>query len=190
MELKWCNPEYQEFLIPRLGGLHTAMNFLKAIGQHMQSTGLDQVWVESDLLGAKTALNALYGKGYEKSVRAHKITYQAIWGILLPKIIHFISDQDCDLIELINSALAQNDETALQNIFSSHRFIKAFQGYSDLQNDVNYTFWSQYLDMVKILLKFIRAQREANWDLHLESLKLRLPYFHRYDNTNYAKLST
>ena len=40
MQLKWSNPAYQEFLFPRLGGLHTAMNFLKAIGQHMQSTGL------------------------------------------------------------------------------------------------------------------------------------------------------
>lgn len=40
MEFKWANDEIQKILIPRLGGLHTTMNFLKAIGHHMQSTGL------------------------------------------------------------------------------------------------------------------------------------------------------
>ena len=28
MVLKWCVSEYQEKLIPRLGGLHSSMNFL------------------------------------------------------------------------------------------------------------------------------------------------------------------
>ena len=38
VELKWAKPVYQEFFIVRLGGLHTVMNFMKAIGKHMQST--------------------------------------------------------------------------------------------------------------------------------------------------------
>ena len=29
MELKWTLPDYKDTLIPRLGGLHTSMNFLK-----------------------------------------------------------------------------------------------------------------------------------------------------------------
>ena len=41
MELKWANQQYTEFLILRHHGcLHTAMNFLKAIG-HRTSGGLD-----------------------------------------------------------------------------------------------------------------------------------------------------
>lgn len=46
MELKWPVPEYQNKLIPRLGGLHVSMNFLKAIGSHMDSCGLAEAWVE------------------------------------------------------------------------------------------------------------------------------------------------
>lgn len=42
MELKWSQ-DY-EFLIPRLGGLHMAMNFMKAISQQFQSSGLLQLW--------------------------------------------------------------------------------------------------------------------------------------------------
>ena len=48
---------------------------MKVIGQHMQSTGLLEIWTDSGLLGQKTAENALMGKGHEKAI--HKITAQA-----------------------------------------------------------------------------------------------------------------
>ena len=32
-------------------------------------------------------------------------------------------------------------------------------------------FWWQYIEMVSILLSFTRAQREANWYLHLALLQ-------------------
>ena len=94
MELKWAKPEYQEFLIVRLGGLHTAMNFMKAIGKQMQSTGLLEVWTESDLQGQKTAENSMAGKGYEKSIRAHKITSQAMWQIMLPQFLECLHHEE------------------------------------------------------------------------------------------------
>ena len=50
MELKWCIPEYQNKLFPRLGGLHISINFLKAIGEHMNGSRLKDVWLESNLL--------------------------------------------------------------------------------------------------------------------------------------------
>lgn len=38
MELNWVVPEYNEVLIPRLGGLHMSMNFLKVLGQLIQDS--------------------------------------------------------------------------------------------------------------------------------------------------------
>ena len=51
MELKWSLPQYQDKLIPRLSGLHVSMNFLKAIGDHMNGSELDVVWGRWDCLG-------------------------------------------------------------------------------------------------------------------------------------------
>ena len=42
-------------LIVRLGGLHTAMSFVKVIGKHIQSSGLQEAWVESNLTGPNAA---------------------------------------------------------------------------------------------------------------------------------------
>ena len=51
IDLKWSVPRYKDSVFPRLGGLHIAMNFMKCIGDHMNGSGLHEIWVESDLLG-------------------------------------------------------------------------------------------------------------------------------------------
>ena len=38
-------------------------------------------------------------------------------------------------------------------------------------------FWQSYSDMVSLLLHFIRATREGNWQLHLTCVRSMLPCF-------------
>ena len=78
MELKWVVPEYKDCLIPRLGGLHTSMNFLKVLGQHTQDSGLPTIWMENGILGPRTVECTLAGKDYNKSTQVHKTTLQAM----------------------------------------------------------------------------------------------------------------
>jgi len=82
--------------IPKLshsqaGGLHTALKFMEVIGKHVQSSGLQEAWVEGNLLGPTTAEKAIAGKSHDKGMRAHKITDQAMWRILLPQLPNFMS---------------------------------------------------------------------------------------------------
>ena len=42
-EIVWSNPIYQNVIF-LLGGLHICFNFLKGIGQHMESAELDDLW--------------------------------------------------------------------------------------------------------------------------------------------------
>ena len=43
--------------------------------------------------------------------------------------------------------------------------------------------------MYEILLYFVRANLEGDWQLHLTSLKTMIPYFFVHDQTNYARHS-
>ncbi len=36
--------------------------------------------------------------------------------------------------------------------------------------------WLQYMDMIDVLCKFIRAERRGNWELHLQAVSEMLPY--------------
>lgn len=65
-------------MIVRLCGLHTVLAFLKAIGKHINSLGILEAWVESNILGPKATEKVLAGKSYAWGIRAHKLTLQAI----------------------------------------------------------------------------------------------------------------
>ena len=53
-----------------------------------------------------------------------------------------------------------------------------------------FTFWKMYIDLVQILLNFVRAEREDNWELHLEAFQQMLPLMVAYDHTNYTRWGT
>ena len=84
VELKWAIPEYQKKLVVQLGGLHISMCFQKAIGNHMKGSGLVEAWVESGLLGPNATEHVTNGKAYKRAMRAHKITLQSLWQLLIP----------------------------------------------------------------------------------------------------------
>ena len=47
--------------------------------------------------------------------------------------------------------------------------------------------WLQYLDMVSMLQRFIKAERMANWKLHIQTVQDMLPYFAASGHSLYAK---
>ena len=51
----------------------------------------------------------------------------------------------------------------------------------------HFQFWWKYIEMVNILLRFTRAHRDGLWELHLSAFRDMLPFFLRYEHTNYAR---
>ena len=50
-----------------------------------------------------------------------------------------------------------------------------------------YAFWTSYLEMVQLLLLFLRATREGHWELHLSSIRDMIPWFFSYGRINYSR---
>ena len=40
-----------------------------------------------------------------------------------------------------------------------------------------FKFWDKYIEMILLLLEFIRAEREGDWELHLKVTTKMIPYF-------------
>lgn len=76
-------------LVIRLGGFHTALNFLRCIGQHFTDSGLKDIWIESDLYNECTAAKILEGKHWNRAIRAHKLTFEALWRCLWPRFLEW-----------------------------------------------------------------------------------------------------
>ena len=52
----------------------------------MGECGLCELWIECDIVGVNTTQKVMAVKGYARSMRTHKLTLQALWQILLPRL--------------------------------------------------------------------------------------------------------
>ena len=195
LELKWSVEEYKDVLIPCLGGLHIAMNFLGVIGRHMSESGLSELWVGCDLLGANAAQNVMKGKGYARAIRTHKLTLQALWQLLLPRLYTYLDGVDVTLRDELSNVCTTIDTDHIAQIvnkLTTDRFQQPMKEFPAALavDDPNAEFWWNYMTMVSILLCFTRAQRDGSWDLHLYAFKRMLPFLFRYDHVNYARWGT
>lgn len=123
MDLKWTIPEYKDKLIPRLGGLHISMNFLKVVGQHTKDCGLADAWEEAGILGRSTIEHVMSGKAYNKGMRSHKLTFQALWRLLLPELLTFIQTNNAELADELMKLIESDDIEKLTTELRMTRYV-------------------------------------------------------------------
>ena len=51
-------------------------------------------------------------------------------------------------------------------------------------------YWRHYMNMVLVLLQFIREERTGDWQMHKSAFLAMLPWFAHYDHTNYMRWGT
>ena len=53
-----------------------------------------------------------------------------------------------------------------------------------------FSLWLSYIQMVQLLLTFLRATRENDWNLRLSAVRFMLPCFFATDRVHYARYGT
>ena len=71
-------------IVVRLGGFHTEMSFLGAVGHLMSGSGLEQV-IETVYAGVEHILS---GKAISRAVRAHLLVDRVLTGLILTNILN------------------------------------------------------------------------------------------------------
>ena len=186
--------DFKDVVIPRLGGFHISLNFLKVIGQHMSGCGLLEAWIECEILGEVAAQKVFAGKDYNKGMRIHKLTVQVLWRILIPFFLKFLRSRNPNLAKTLEEEIkklgdgvqSDIDLKVLFQIRELNEYLETFVK-EECDKSANFTFWWKYMDMVSTLLMFTRAQRDGLWDLYLFSFKKMIPFFFLYDHYNYAR---
>ena len=108
----------------------------------------------------------------------------------MPQLLQFIQQENAQLSEEIKRK-SGNDDTFedLISLLASSGFQKLMDEFVASNKNPNFKFWWEYIQMAEILLHFICAQQNGNWELHLFAFRSILPYFMRYNHTNYKDLS-
>ena len=202
-EIQWRRPEEFKNTVIRMGGFHIALNFLSVIGKIFQDSGIEDLLIESGVYGCHTASMLLKGKSYNRGVRAHKLVLEALLRLQWQAFGAWMESGNIELptiyqrqcLALINCCQrASNDVTSLKTSFDllcdklphlQQPFARFCQQAS--QQSKLFQFWNVYIDTVLLLLRFIRAEREGSWELHLNAVTEMLPYFFAMDRINYSR---
>ena len=204
-QIQWRYPEEFVDVVIRMGGFHIALNFLSLIGKKYLNSGVEDLLIESGVYAAGTTTNIMKGKSYNRGVRAHKLLSEAFFRLMWKAFETWFQTshpnkrsiaEEYDRLEISNVVHAvenykegnaikavQDLEGELKGLTSS---FEAFVSERTKKSKM-FAFWSEYCDMVNVLLQFIKAERTGNWNLQLHSVAALVPYFLAMDRQNYAR---
>ena len=112
--------------------------------------------------------------GHEDEVNVTKPA-QNVVKLFKAKIYHTVRPL-CYAVEQLSNILESEHVQGLMT-----KFAKRHSG------NPNFRMWSTYMNMVEILLDFIRAERGGNWTLFLEPFAAVFPWLTIYDHTHCAQ---
>ena len=122
-EIQMRNESEFENTIVRLGGFHIALNYLAVIGKRYENSGLEELMIESGVYGSCTTEALLKGKSYNRGVRAHKLTMEALLRLQWKSFSKWLSDNrhliktDHSLVSVIRSCIQSMNSDQLPHAF-------------------------------------------------------------------------
>ena len=152
----------------------------------------------------KAVKQIMSGKAISRAVCAHLLWDAVLNGLLLSKSMDVplpcAAGVEQDDAESSDKTLCTNsDLKAAESLYdelmamtkdadevANDRAIR--YGHMDtLAKDPTAILWIQYLDMIRILRNFFKAERLCNWYLHLEAVSEMLPYLAASVHSRYTK---
>lgn len=164
-QIQWKYPQIygENILSVMLGGLHTEMAFLKAIGTLLRDSGWTDVLVDAKIATNGVADSFLSASHVTRTRHAHQVTVCALYKLL--KVAH----------EQYIISLAADKQPL------------PFDDWSSAQRSPTFQFWLLILQQEVVLLVFIASLRDGNFPLYVEALTKMIPLFFALDKQNYAR---
>ena len=190
--IRWQTELFLTRTVIRLGEFHTAMTFLACIGKRFGDAGLRDIMIEAELCAEGSVKGVISGHHYNRSVRCHKLMYEALHRLRWQWFLEKVPETDLGEVEKIMSALKEKfPSQGYKEVVSSPEFRNLCLRYDAFieskEECPTFRFWSSYLEMVELLLLFLRATREGDWTLHLSAVRSMCPWMFVTSRTKYAR---
>lgn len=190
-QIRWKHVLYQKRLVLRMGEFHTCMAFMGAIGKMFKLSGLEDTLVEAEVVAQGSIAGVLGGRNYNRAIRAHKIMYESLARLQLQSFVESLDGVDREAYRNLADLIIKQNERA----FCTPQLLEIQKRYADYirsksESSPMFAYWSTYVKTVEILLMFLRATRESDWDAHVYTLGLMLPFFFSLDRQNYARFAS
>lgn len=147
-----------------LGGLHTELAALKAIGHWLEDSGWDRALAQAGVTTPGTAESFLKAAHISRTRHAHQLTASALYILMSGAYEKY--------------AASVTEGEALT--FSEWRKKQE-------EEHPQFHFWSLTLDFELAIFVLVRSLRESNFQLYKEACQALIPWFFTLNHTNYAR---
>jgi len=200
-QILWSKPESLAGKVTmRLGGMHLLMAFIASIGKLFGDGGLLQLLTATDVYADATARQMLQGKQLNRAVRGIKLVLEALSHVYLTSAqswchcqgIQWMALDTYDGITDLQHTYRAKDKDSSRQIIDNldtsgvTEALRQFQAMGRSQS-ATFKFWDNFMDSAHIMLRLLRAERDADFDLHLDAVCETIPYFICGGRNNYAK---
>ncbi|MCG7875527.1 MAG: hypothetical protein N0C90_04285, partial [Candidatus Thiodiazotropha endolucinida] len=201
-EIQWRVPDELKNVVVRMGGFHIALNYLSLLGKMYSDSGLEDLLIESGVYASGTTSALMAGKQYNRGVRAHKLTFEALFRLQWQTFVEWLSEQEDedidknalqDDIEAIRCSFKSVNPDCRERVTSLQECLNPVKNMLDSfkkkgrEESQTFAYWDNYMYMVQLLLSFIKSERTGDWVLHLCATKSMAPYYFAMDRTNYSR---
>ena len=160
----------------------------------MQGSGFEDIVIEAGICASGSLKKVMSGKHYNHALRVHKLMLEGLEHLLF----QVFENQENSMEGLNASARsaihdlskAPNAEM-FKNMVSLEDLQQLYQRYCSFKESIRNgsfgktaVFWINYMDIVWLLLTYIRTTKENNYDLHLNTLFELCPLFFAYNHQN------
>jgi hypothetical protein len=196
-EIQLQHPTEFKNIVLCIGSFHMIKVVLGCIGKYIEGSGAETIWVEKEVFGLNVVKSVLAGSHYVRSLKGMLLLSESIERL---QWCEFFTENGAqykhelqlirDLKEAVASQNRDKSKAILQSFTDcSATLEKEFEDFksSKSQKSETFAYWENFVQMVYLLRDLIRADREGNWNLHLNSLKSILPMFATFDRTNYLR---
>ena len=204
-EIIWAKPPALDSKVTmRIGAMHMNMAFLASICQLYSEGGLFALLTDSGVYSDGTARQMMQGKQYARGVRGIKLTLEALFRAFFVALETWLSKQGEVLItpeissefdDLQKAFLEKDMESAMKvsdTLLQKQTFTK-FQVVIDkfrqhgCQKSKTFAYWDKFLQAGDLLLNLLRAERDANFELHLDATGEAVRWFWAAGRSTYCK---
>ena len=165
IQWNWPTTHGEGQFVILFGGLHIEMAVLKVLGNLLDESGWTEALVQADITTAGKADSFVKGSHVTRTRRAHQITASSLYLLMQQAYIDY----------------SQHIEHSSQ--------VKSFEEWCKERVDVcpKFRFWFIVLKLELLLLTFVRAIREGDFQLYVKALSSIVPWFFSLHHTHYAR---
>ncbi|KAJ8034973.1 hypothetical protein HOLleu_22029 [Holothuria leucospilota] len=107
-QIRWSSEVFRNRVVMRLGEFHVSMAYLACLGSRFGEAGLRDLLIESDIVAQGSINGVLSGHHYNRSVRTHKLTADALSRLRWLAFLDTLNDEQRDEIRKIIVDLHEN----------------------------------------------------------------------------------